>query len=271
MELRLASYAERLPLPALAGAVRTVWVHQTGDEPYRQRHLPTGGLELHWPIGGPPRLLGPLTGAVVETIPVRTTILGIRFWPGAPPLVSIALEELLDQDVPLTDLGLRWVDRVGEALVRAITADEAVTALQLGLVRELGPALEPDQLLAVAVRRLMPWQPVEIDALAEQVGLSASQLRRRCRQSIGVSPKTLQRTLRLQGFLALAQAGSTAAGLAQLAVDVGYADQAHLSRECLRLTGLTPSGLLGAELDRCQCGHDHVASYQPFLARRPRG
>jgi hypothetical protein len=61
---------------------------------------------------------------------------------------------------------------------------------------------------------------------------------------VRVSPKVLQRTLRFQGFLALAQAGTIASGrrgadgMAGLAVDVGYADQAHLSRECLRLTGL---------------------------------
>jgi AraC-like DNA-binding protein len=122
----------------------------------------------------------------------------------------------------------------------------------------------------------MPWRPVNIDALATSLALSASQLRRRCLQAVGVSPKVLQRTLRFQGFLALAQAGATASGrpgadgVAGLAVDVGYADQAHLSRECLRLTGLTPSQLLGGTIDRCACGHEHSASYAPFLATRSR-
>jgi hypothetical protein len=89
-----------------------------------------------------------------------------------------------------------------------------------------------------------------------------------------MSPKVLQRTLRFQGFLALAQAGVTATGrrgadgMAGLAIDAGYADQAHLSRECLRLTGLTPRGLLGGDIDRCACGHDHSASYKPFLVTR---
>ncbi|MER7282197.1 hypothetical protein ABT369_47990 [Dactylosporangium sp. NPDC000244] len=47
---------------------------------------------------------------------------------------------------------------------------------------------------------------------------------------------------------------------------MGYADQAHLGRECLRLSGLTPRQLLGTgSLDRCACGHDHSASYRPFL------
>ena len=59
---------------------------------------------------------------------------------------------------------------------------------------------------------LLPWQPVEISATARHLGLSASQLRRRFLSSVGVGPKTLQRTLRFQGFLALAQAGAAQTG-----------------------------------------------------------
>ena len=36
--------------------VRTVWIQQTGASAYVQRHLPTGGVELHLPIGSDPQL-----------------------------------------------------------------------------------------------------------------------------------------------------------------------------------------------------------------------
>jgi hypothetical protein len=36
------------------------------------------------------------------------------------------------------------------------------------------------------------------------------------------------------------------------------------------LTGLTPRQLLGGSVDRCACGHEHSASYKPFLATRSR-
>ena len=77
------SYVERRPSPALARLVRTIWVHRTGDAVYLQRHLPTGGVELHIPIGGAPTLAGPLTAHWVEAIPARTTIVGVRLLPGA--------------------------------------------------------------------------------------------------------------------------------------------------------------------------------------------
>ncbi|MEV0952238.1 DUF6597 domain-containing transcriptional factor [Promicromonospora sp. NPDC050249] len=93
----MESYVERPPVPALAGVVRTVWIQRTGEAPYVQRHLPTGGVELHFPIGGRPRLVGPLTGPKVEVIPARTTIVGVRFRPGAAPSLPTVLDDLVDQ------------------------------------------------------------------------------------------------------------------------------------------------------------------------------
>jgi AraC-like DNA-binding protein len=270
----MESYVERAPVPGLAAVVRTVWIQRTGDSAYVQRHLPTGGVEIHFPIGGHPQLVGPLTGPEIEVIPAHTTIVGVRFQPGTAPPLPAVLDDLVDQRLGLTDLWGRPADRLVEVMAGAETPERALMVLQAHLLREFRRAVRMDPLVGEAVKALMPWHPVNIDSLATHLALSASQLRRRCLHAVGVSPKVLQRTLRFQGFLALAQAGVTASGqpgadgMAGLAVDVGYADQAHLSRECLRLTGLTPRQLLGGDLDRCACGHDHSASYEPFLATR---
>jgi AraC-like DNA-binding protein len=270
----MESYVERAPLPELAGVVRTVWTQRTGAEPYVQRHLPTGGVEIHCPVGGRPRLLGPLTGPQLEVIPAHTTVVGVRFRPGAPPLLRAELDDLVDQGVGLDDLWGSPTDRLVQAMAGTATPERALMILQAYLLREYRTVNRLDRLVGEAVKLLMPWHPVDVGAVATHLALSASQLRRRCLAAVGVSPKVLQRILRFQGFLALAQAGVTptgrrgADGLAGLAVDAGYADQAHLSRECLRLTGLTPSQLLGGTIDQCACGHEHSASYRPFLATR---
>ena len=270
----MESYVERPPLPALAGVVRTVWVQRTGEAAYVQRHLPTGGVEIHFPIGGRPQLVGPLTGPVIEVIPAHTTIVGVRFRPGTAPPLPAVLDDLVDQRLGLAELWGSPVDRLVAALAGAVTPERALVVLQHHLLREFRRAGRVDPLVGEAVQALMPWHPVNVDSLAHHLALSASQLRRRCLHAVGVGPKVLQRTLRFQGFLALAQAGAAATGrrgadgMAGLAIDVGYADQAHLSRECLRLTGLTPRQLLGGDVDRCACGHEHSASYRPFLATR---
>lgn len=270
----MESYVERPPLPGLAGVVRTVWIQRTGAAPYVQRHLPTGGIEIHFPIGGRPQLVGPLTGPVVEVIPAHTTIVGVRFHPGTAPPLPAMLDDLVDQRLGLAELWRTSADRLVETMALAGTPERALAFLQAHLLQEFRTRVRVDPLMGEAVRALMPWQPVNIDTLATHLALSPSQLRRRCLHAVGMSPKVLQRTLRFQGFLALAQAGAAATGrrgadgMAGLAIDVGYADQAHLSRECLRLTGLTPRQLLGVNADRCACDHDHSGSYLPFLATR---
>jgi AraC-like DNA-binding protein len=270
----MESYVERPPSPGLAGVVRTVWIQRTGEAPYVQRHLPTGGVEIHFPLGGHPQLLGPLTGPQIEVFPPHLTIVGVRFLPGTPPPLPTVLDDLVDQRLCLTELWGSSVDRLVEAMAGAGTPERALMLLQAHLLQQFRRAVRVDRLMIEAVKALMPWHPINIDAVADHVALSASQLRRRCVEAVGVSPKVLQRTLRFQGFLALAQAGATstgrrgADGVAGLAIDAGYADQAHLGRECVRLTGLTPRQLLGRDIDRCGCGHDHSASYAPFLATR---
>ncbi|MFE0025233.1 DUF6597 domain-containing transcriptional factor [Amycolatopsis sp. NPDC059021] len=272
----MESYVERAPAPELAGVVRTVWIQRTGAAAYVQRHLPTGGVEIHFPLGGRPRLVGPLTGPAIEVIPPRTTIVGVRFQPGTAPSLPAVLDDLVDQRVDLAELWGSTADRLVEEMASSGAPERALMVLQAHLVQEFRRAVRVDPLVGEAVRALMPWHPVDLDSLATHLALSTSQLRRRCLHAVGVSPKVLQRTLRFQGFLALAQAGAVATGrrgadgMAGLAVDVGYADQAHLSRECLRLTGLTPRQLLGGDIDRCACGHEHAASYQPFLITRSR-
>ncbi|MCZ4495406.1 MAG: AraC family transcriptional regulator, partial [Conexibacter sp.] len=75
--------------------------------------------------------------------------------------------------------------------------------------------------------------------------LCVRQLRRRFVRAVGYWPATLARVQRFQRFLGHAQR-TPGASLARLAADAGYADQAHLARECRRLAGVPPSALLAA-------------------------
>ena len=74
--------------------------------------------------------------------------------------------------------------------------------------------------------------------------------------------------LRLQGFVARVRASVEHPGadvdLARWAAEVGYHDQAHLTRECRRLLGVPPGEYLAQCAAACS-GHDHAASYLPML------
>jgi AraC-like DNA-binding protein len=77
--------------------------------------------------------------------------------------------------------------------------------------------------------------------VADRLGLSERQLRRRSLAAFGYGPKTLQRVLRFQRALRLARAGEP---LADAAFAAGYADQAHFAHEVRALAGEPVRNLL---------------------------
>jgi methylphosphotriester-DNA--protein-cysteine methyltransferase len=79
--------------------------------------------------------------------------------------------------------------------------------------------------------------------IADRLGVTTRNPHRTCLGTFGYEPKVLQRVLRFRTFLSLAEQ-SPSTNLARLASDAGYADQPHLTRESLRLSGLTPAALL---------------------------
>ena len=273
------SYVEQQPALPLRGLVRSVWVQQVAadSEPYLQKNIPTGGIEFRCVVGSDPVLVGPMTGHQVDLLAPRTTVVGLRFHPGAASsLLGLPASELVDLVVQLSDLWGASTGMLAEHINGAGTPDMALAALQRHIAQRLTKAPRADAVISEAVRRLMPWQSTAIGEVASALSLSESQLRRRCLATVGLAPKTLHRALRFQGFLALAQrrishgGAPTDATLTELAAEAGFADEPHLSRECRRLTGVSPRVFLGETLHRCADGHDHAASYMPLLRALPR-
>ena len=102
--------------------------------------------------------------------------------------------------------------------------------------------------MGAAVNRLAGDRgPGTVSRLAAGLGVTERSLHRRCTEAVGYGPKTLERVLRFRRFLGLADSVAGAgAGLARLAALAGYADQAHLTRDCVELSGLTPKALLAS-------------------------
>lgn len=263
------SYDERFPTPAVRRWVRTCWIQSAGSSPYVQRNLPTGGMELRYQVGGGLTILGPLTSVLEEVLPPHAIVVGIRFRPGAPIAAGRPAVELADVVLPARQLWGKAADDLADRLASS-RGPEAALVLLNGYVRRLLAPIPGDHLVRSVIEDLMPWRTTELSAVADAHNLSGSQLRRRVLDTVGLSPKVLQRTLRFQGYLALAQAAAAAPAfrIADAAALAGYADQSHLTRECVRLSGRTPAELLGPRTDVCGCGHDHSASYVPFLRGR---
>jgi transcriptional regulator GlxA family with amidase domain len=87
-----------------------------------------------------------------------------------------------------------------------------------------------------------------VDALAAGAGVSARHVERVFRDEVGLSPKRLARVVRLQEVLR--RLGAAPDRWVDVALDCGYADQAHLSRDFRELTGESPTRWSGSDLAR---------------------
>jgi AraC-like DNA-binding protein len=222
---------ELAPPPGLEQQVACVWI---GDGS-AVHVLPDACVDVVWTQG---RLMvaGPSTGPDLAAATPGQGRCGVRFRVGAAgAALGLPASELLDETVPLEEIwgaaGRRLEDRVA-------LAARPLDALVAGVYDRISGA--GDDLVREAVFRLRGGED-SVERLARATAVSERQLRRRFERGVGYGPRTLRRVLRFQRFLGLAQGGGS---LARLAADAGYADQAHLVRDCRRLAGTTPSALL---------------------------
>jgi AraC-like DNA-binding protein len=192
----------------------------------------------------------------------------------APSIVGPPASELVDQRIEVDRLWARGVATLTERLAEAGSAASVARLLEDEVIRRQAAAIVPDPLVAATVGRLQPWIPDSVSARTADLFISPRQLRRRFVAALGYGPKTLQRILRFQGFLALTQGQHDGRlGLARFAQRAGYADQAHLTRECAELTGLTPRAFLEEMWASCGPNHDHDATFagvrRALLRRHP--
>jgi AraC-like DNA-binding protein len=239
-------YREQAPPPDLAPLLACVWttVAKGGQI------LPDGCVDVVWD-GASLRVAGPATIAL-DAPPPGVPVFGVRFRLGtAGAALGLPAEELADVSVPVGEV---WRD--GEALSEAAAAG-GLPALVDALRARLHAAETDPLTRAAALGLAVPG--ARVAEIGAELGISERQQRRRFADHVGYGPKTLARILRFQRFLALAReatGGSPSrprpAGmrwadrpeLAWLAYEAGYADQAHLTRECRRLAGRTPAELV---------------------------
>jgi AraC-like DNA-binding protein len=84
-----------------------------------------------------------------------------------------------------------------------------------------------------------------VQAVTGKIGMSQRRVAQLFHEQVGVSPKTFHRVRRFQHTL-LRLRGVRQVDWADLAVECGYYDQAHLSHDFRQIAGMTPSAYLAA-------------------------
>jgi AraC-like DNA-binding protein len=234
------TYRELTPPPALRRHVDRLWSRTATDGGAAASPaliLPDGCIDVLVDLRtGAARVVGTMTRAVQYSLPPDTSLVAVRFRPGAASaFLRVNAAELTDRVVGVEELGLRWLARAGFG---GMPVPRALADLERRLLARIG-AVSTDAAVLRATRRLYGEHPPRIAELARELGQSRQHLRRSFREHVGVSPKQFDRVARLQRALDHLQSGR-APSLALAAVQLGYCDQAHMSNDFRELGGITP-------------------------------
>ncbi|MFD1829431.1 helix-turn-helix domain-containing protein [Streptomyces desertarenae] len=272
------------PAPALRPYVaHYTGYRQTGLPPGLHRGLPSPHLTLiltledrltlagHPDPGQPPGSYDTLLGGL-HTAPAlivrdgRQAGVQVALGPlGARALLGTPAGELAHLDVPADAVLGRAAAELHDRLREAPSWSDRFAVLDQVLSRLLvpertGPACALDRLAGAWHLLLASKGAVAVPELAGEAGWSTRHLTARFRAEIGLTPKEAARVVRFDRARRLLAArvlrpggpgrGPAGLGLAGLAVECGYFDQAHLAREFRALAGCAPSRWLEQEYGR---------------------
>ena len=239
---------ERRPPADLAEHLVCTW---RGDVGEARTLLPDECVDMYW-VNGSVWVSGPETRSWPAAARPGTDAVGVCFRSGvAPSLLGVAASELRDVRVCLDQL---WRGGAARELAERVSCrdDDDGRAIELeNAVRQMAAgAWGLDAVAAEVTGRLHLAGTASARELARATYLSERQLHRRCTAAFGYGPGFLLRMLRVQRFLQLARDESRPPRLADLAIDAGYADQSHLTREVRTIMGTTPAQLLRSSPER---------------------
>ncbi len=175
--------------------------------------LPDLSRDLLWLPGELPTVLNRTSVPFLARVEQGQTAIGIRF---SPMVTTIEI----DSGWP------GWRAAKPDATSRT---SHIAKALQQGALHYVS-----DKRLEAVVRYL-DNPDIRISDVADRLGISDRQLRRWTTTAIELTPKQLQRHLRLQRYISHKPTDSVAVR----ALNTGFYDQAHAANEIRALTGLT--------------------------------
>jgi len=208
-----------------------------------------------WP-GAPVDKFGTLLGGLHSTavqIGESPNVAGIQLAltpAGSRALLGVPPGELASIVIDLDEVLGRPARELAEQLRAKTSWNQRFDLVERLLLenRRDESAPEPRAELSWAWRRLCETAGgVGVQELATEVGWSRRHLTERFRAEFGLAPKVTARVLRFEQAVSRLRRRPTTR-LADLAADLGYADQAHLTREWHSIAGCSPRQWMTEEL-----------------------
>lgn len=230
------------PSPDLAEYVDYYWlVRWEVQRPYRQQVVPQPRVHV---AAEDDRLLvhGVTRRPFFRTLTGRGHVLGAAFHAGGfRPLLGQRLATISEHVRPGYDV-LGVDDRDAAAAILGSDDDARMVAALEQYLRDTGPEPDPaaNEVTAMVTAAEQRTDITRADQLADHADISLRRLQRLFSEYVGIGPKWVIQRFRILDVAAAAHSGPPV-DWAQLAYDLGFSDQAHLTRAFTQVVGTSPA------------------------------
>jgi AraC-like DNA-binding protein len=220
--------------------------HFHGSAPYLVETLPHPSVHLVFKTGVGGRIQGVARGKFSTLLEGNGGVLGCKFRPGGfYPFTRAPVASLTDATITL---GSVWGAH-GTELERTVLArhnDDGKIEVIERFLRDRRP--EPDEGAALAATIVYGIAAdrgiLTVEDVARRFGLNLRRLQRLFARYVGVNPKWVIQRYRLHE--AAEQLARAPASQAALALELGYADQAHFVKDFKAVVGTSPAAYASA-------------------------
>lgn len=232
-----------MPSPPLSPFVEHYWCVRwdlRGLPPQRQETLPHPNVHLVVERGEA-RVWGIHSDRFSRVLEGRETVFGVKFTAsGFRPFLGEPVATLANRSLPARALFGEAIDAIVPAIPDCVDIATMAARVEPVLLARLPPVTPTiAQVRALVTMAAVDRGLTRAEQLAERANLSLRALQRLFRDHVGASPKWVIQRYRLHEAVAQLQAGGKV-DWTELALALGYYDQAHFIRDFRRLVGHAP-------------------------------
>lgn len=213
-----------------------------GRPPERVANLPHPSVHLTFEKKSGATVMGIKRGKFDRRLSGRGSVLGVKFTPGGfHPFARVPVSRFTDREIPLRDVFGPAGDRLKRRVLSAEQDSHRIEMIE-EFLRSLEP--EPDENVGAVSRMvyavLSDRSVLRVEDLVARYGQPIRTLQRLFAKYVGVTPKWVIQRYRLhEAAEQLAQDPSV--HQPDLALALGYSDQAHFIRDFKRIVGMSPA------------------------------
>lgn len=247
-------YKEYQPDARLAPFIETYWIaERTVGTEITERILPDGCVDIIFNFRtideeqtqqqGIPHIVGTMTSFLDITYSIgEVQMLGIRFRPtGITAFIQAPVYEFTDRNIDLRMVDSLFDQSFYKYLPERPTIKEKIEYIDNYFIRKLSDILTPDPRIVYAVNIITNTKgQISINEISKYIYLSQRQFERRFKYAVGISPKTFSRIIKFRNTIEYIKTNRDES-LFSIAVDCGYYDHSHLTKEMKQLGGKLPN------------------------------